>query len=252
MSNYKDQKDKGLCQSVHGAINKEEQNNAFIKLKRRKEAMLNFKVKEAFRKFGKWLDLETIKQCADVALYFASLEKTESELHLSVMFYKHFNKELKEELVSYGVDARLARNNRYILIIKRARGDNIDINELNQIQGMTEKDIQDKLYMEHVSDIIYHTITKKLTKKRACYIISYFGLDGEGSHTYDELGKLYKTSRQNASQIVTYGIKNLRKHLHGKYSEMLNQGKFLLNEKYMQKYKDFRESTTIVNQEKSL
>ena len=252
MRNYEDQKDIGLCQIVHGAINKEEQNNAFIRLKRRKEAMLNFKVKEAFRKFGKWLDLETIKQCADVALYFASLEKsdTESEIHLSVMFYKHFNKELKEELVSYGVEARLARNK--ILIIKCAREDNIDINELNQTQGMTEKDIHDKLYMEHVSDIIYRTITKKLTKKRACYIISYFGLDGEGSHSYDELSKIYKTSRQNASQIVTCGIKDLRKHLHGKYSEMLNQGKFLLNEKYIQKYKDFRESTSIVRQGKSL
>jgi RNA polymerase primary sigma factor len=90
----------------------------------------------------------------------------------------------------------------------------IDIIE-NQEEAKPDNDLMAKSLTEEISNIL-----DTLTYREARILRLYFGLDGEVSHTLEEIGAIFKLTRERIRQIKEKAIKKL---CHRSHSKVLRQ-----------------------------
>ena len=83
-----------------------------------------------------------------------------------------------------------------------------NLNEFNRIERKADP-VGQALLREQKNNL--ETISKTLTEKEQKVINLYFGLDGESTHTLQELSDIFKVSKERIRQILKRALSKMRK-----------------------------------------
>lgn len=74
-------------------------------------------------------------------------------------------------------------------------------------------DPDDYVLKQELIDLINTLIIKNLEPREQTIIIQYFGLDGQGRRTMEELGNKYGVARERIRQVIEKGLKSIKKKI---------------------------------------